>query len=103
MTTFAVRPGSSRQLAGTGTLLRFALRRDRLMIPVWVGVNALMVLSMPNTLEGLYGTPAERADLIRQVATNSSLRAMTGPVFDDSIGALTAWRAASTRAPWPPR
>ncbi|GAA2943976.1 MULTISPECIES: ABC transporter permease [Streptomyces] len=92
MTTFAVRPGSSRQLAGTGTLLRFALRRDRLMIPVWVGVNALMVLSMPNTLEGLYGTPAERADLIRQMATNSSLRAMIGPVFDDSIGALTAWR-----------
>ncbi len=72
--------------------MRFALRRDRLMIPVWVAVNALMVLSMPNTLEGLYATPAERADLIRQMATNSSLRAMIGPVFDDSLGALTAWR-----------
>ncbi|MDQ0750121.1 ABC-2 type transport system permease protein [Streptomyces africanus] len=92
MTTFAVRPGSSRRLAGTGTLLRFALRRDRLMMPVWIAVNALMVLSMPNTLEGLYGTPAERADLIRQMGTNSSLRAMVGPVFDDSLGALTAWR-----------
>ncbi|MFJ4278525.1 ABC transporter permease [Streptomyces massasporeus] len=92
MTTFAVRPGSSRQLAGTSTLLRFALRRDRLMIPVWIAVNALMVLSMPGTLEGLYGTPAERADLIRQMETNSSLRAMVGPVFGDSLGALTAWR-----------
>ena len=92
MTTFAARPGSSRQLAGTGTLLRFALRRDRLMIPVWIAVNALMVLSMPGTLEGLYGTPAERADLLRQMETNSSLRAMVGPVFDDSLGALTAWR-----------
>ncbi|MFG3272018.1 ABC transporter permease [Streptomyces luteogriseus] len=92
MTTFAVRPGSSRPLAGTGTLLRFALRRDRLMIPVWIAVNALMVLSMPGTLEGLYGTPAERADLIRQMETNSSLRAMVGPVFGDSLGALTAWR-----------
>ncbi|MDQ0715064.1 ABC-2 type transport system permease protein [Streptomyces luteogriseus] len=92
MTTFAVRPGSSRQLAGTGTLLRFALRRDRVMIPVWIAVNALMVLSMPGTLEGLYGTPAERADLIRQMETNSSLRAMVGPVFGDSLGALTAWR-----------
>ncbi|MFF3938374.1 ABC transporter permease [Streptomyces phaeofaciens] len=79
-------------LAGTGTLLRFALRRDRVMIPVWVAVNALMVLTMPNTLEGLYGTPADRADLLRQLDTNASLRALTGPVFGDSLGALTAWR-----------
>ncbi|MFE6521138.1 ABC transporter permease [Streptomyces sp. NPDC057794] len=97
MTTLAVRSGGTRartrQLAGTGTLLRFALRRDRLMIPVWIAVNALMVLSMPGTLEGLYGTPAERAGLIRQMETNSSLRAMVGPVFGDSLGALTAWRA----------
>ncbi|MGW2716234.1 ABC transporter permease [Streptomyces sp. NPDC001492] len=78
--------------AGTGVLLRFSLRRDRLMIPVWVGVNTLMVLSMPNTLKNLYGTPAERADLIHQVATNASFRALIGPVFDTSIGALTAWR-----------
>ncbi|CAM5711510.1 ABC transporter permease [Streptomyces aurantiogriseus] len=79
-------------LAGTGTLLRFALRRDRAMIPIWVGVNALMILSMPNTLKGLYGTAAERADLMRQLTTNSSLRALVGPAFDDSLGALTAWR-----------
>ncbi|MGW3725313.1 ABC transporter permease [Streptomyces sp. NPDC000851] len=89
---FAVRAGGSRQLAGTGTLLRFALRRDRAMIPIWVGVNALMVLSMPNTLKSLYGTAAERADLLQQMETNASLRAMLGPVFDDSFGALTAWR-----------
>ncbi|MFF8485457.1 ABC transporter permease [Streptomyces antibioticus] len=79
-------------LTGTGTLLRFALRRDRLMIPVWVAVNALMVLSMPGTLESLYGSPADRADLLRQMDTNASLRALIGPVFGDSVGALTAWR-----------
>ncbi|MEV5932195.1 ABC transporter permease [Streptomyces sp. NPDC052079] len=89
---YAVRPASARQFAGTGVLLRFALRRDRVMIPIWVGVNALMVLSMPSTLEGLYGTPAERADLVAQMAANSSLRAMIGPVLGDSLGALTAWR-----------
>ncbi|MFI5872306.1 ABC transporter permease [Streptomyces sp. NPDC051445] len=79
-------------LAGTGPLLRFALRRDRVLIPVWAAVNTLMVLSMPNTLESLYGTPADRAGLVRQLETNASLRALIGPVFDDSIGALTAWR-----------
>ncbi|MDC0767524.1 ABC transporter permease [Streptomyces sp. HD] len=91
-TEFAVRPGGSRQLAGTGTLLRFALRRDRLMIPVWVGVNALMILSMPNTLENLYATPAERANVVQDTAANASFRALIGPAFDDSVGALTAWR-----------
>ncbi|TQE16062.1 ABC transporter permease [Streptomyces ipomoeae] len=84
--------GRSPQLAGTGILLRFALRRDRVMVPVWVAVIGLMVLSMPNSLKGLYGTAAERADLMRQMSTNSSLRALIGPVFDDSLGALTAWR-----------
>ncbi|MFF3847045.1 ABC transporter permease [Streptomyces sp. NPDC002328] len=83
---------ASPSLAGTGTLVRFALRRDRVLIPVWVGLNALMVLSMPNTLKGLYGTAAERADLLRQMSANSSFRALIGPVFDDSLGALTAWR-----------
>jgi len=79
-------------LAGTGVLLRFSLRRDRLTIPVWVAVNALMVLSMPASLKGLYGTDAERADLIHQVETNASFRALIGPVFGTDLGALTAWR-----------
>ncbi|MFG2938064.1 ABC transporter permease [Streptomyces sp. NPDC048282] len=79
-------------LTGTGTLLRFALRRDRVTTPVWIAVNTLMVLSMPNTLKGLYGTDAERADLLRQVDTNASFRALIGPLFDTSLGGLTAWR-----------
>ncbi|MEH0530885.1 ABC transporter permease [Streptomyces stelliscabiei] len=91
-TPFAARSGGARPLAGTGTLVRFALRRDRVMVPVWVAVTGLMVLSMPNSLRSLYGTAAERADLMRQMTTNASLRALVGPVFDDSLGALTAWR-----------
>ncbi|MFD5792315.1 ABC transporter permease [Streptomyces diastatochromogenes] len=77
---------------GTGVLLRFSLRRDRVLIPVWLAVNALMILSMPNTLRTLYGTAAERADLVSQLQTNASFRALIGPVFDTSLGALTAWR-----------
>ncbi|MFF7472590.1 ABC transporter permease [Streptomyces sp. NPDC008092] len=79
-------------LAGTGTLLRFALRRDRVTTPVWIAVTALMVLSMPDTLKSLYGTDAERTDLVRQLQTNAAYRALIGPLHDTSLGGLTAWR-----------
>lgn len=88
----SLRAGGARSFAGTGTLVRLALRRDRVLIPVWIAVITLMVLSMPASLRSIYGTPAARADLMHQMAANTSLRAMVGPVFADSLGALTAWR-----------
>ncbi|MEW2128990.1 ABC transporter permease [Streptomyces sp. NPDC005435] len=99
MTTTAaapdVHPGlhPASTLTATPALLRFALRRDRVQLPLWAGVNALMVLSMPGTLQGLYATAAERASLRAQMTANASLRALTGPLLDDSVGGLTAWRA----------
>ncbi|WP_327325050.1 ABC transporter permease [Streptomyces sp. NBC_01210] len=91
---FAPRTGGSRQLAGTGTLLRLALRRDRLMMPVWVLVLGAVVTSGSGSLEKLYDTAAKRADLAESLSTNGSLRAMYGPVFSDSLGGLVAWRFA---------
>ncbi|MGP3687026.1 ABC transporter permease [Streptomyces sp. IBSNAI002] len=81
------------QLAGTGTLLRLALRRDRVMVPVWTAVVSLLVLSMPAALESVYATPADRARLVVTMGGNGSLRALYGPLFGDSVGALTAWRS----------
>ncbi|MER6249888.1 ABC transporter permease [Streptomyces sp. NPDC001584] len=80
------------QLAGTGALLRLALRRDRVMMPVWMLVTTLMVVSMPGSLGSVYATAAERARAAASMNANSSMRALYGPVFDDSLGALTAWR-----------
>ncbi|MFE6160794.1 ABC transporter permease [Streptomyces sp. NPDC056486] len=88
----APRTGGSRQLAGTGALLRLALRRDRVMLPVWVIVVVGIVLAMPGSLEKTYGTAAERADAMRSMNANSSMRALYSPVFGDTIGALSAWR-----------
>ncbi|WP_407838003.1 ABC transporter permease [Streptomyces sp. DSM 116496] len=81
-----------RQLAGTGVLLRLALRRDRVMMPVWILAVAGLVLSLPASLASVYETPAERARLLSTMSANGSLRALYGPAFGDSIGALTAWR-----------
>ncbi|KUH38325.1 ABC transporter permease [Streptomyces kanasensis] len=84
--------GGARHLAGTGALLRLALRRDRVMLPVWVLVLGTMVVSGAGSIEALYGTAAERAEVAASMTANSSLRSMYGPVFGDSTGALVAWR-----------
>ncbi|MBT2469579.1 ABC transporter permease [Streptomyces sp. ISL-66] len=80
------------QLAGTATLLRLALRRDRVMMPVWILAVTAMVLALPASLASMYATAAERAELLSTMNSNGSLRALYGPVFGDSIGALTAWK-----------
>ncbi|MER5178853.1 ABC transporter permease [Streptomyces sp. NPDC002896] len=84
--------GGTGQLAGTGTLLRLALRRDRVMMPVWVAVVALMVVSGVSSIGQLYDTAAKRAELAADMSANGSMRAMYGPVFGDSLGAIVAWR-----------
>jgi ABC-2 type transport system permease protein len=84
--------GGSRHLAGTGTLLRLALRRDRVLLPVWVLVLGTVVVSGAGSIDALYGTRAERAEIAVSMTANSSLRSLYGPVFGDSTGALVAWR-----------
>ncbi|MFE6984549.1 ABC transporter permease [Streptomyces griseus] len=86
------RAGGRGRFTGTGTLLRLALRRDRLMIPVWVLVLGGSFASVASSLASLYDTAARRAELAASMTGNSSLRSLYGPVFSDSLGGLVAWR-----------
>ncbi|MEV6329516.1 ABC transporter permease [Streptomyces sp. NPDC051909] len=79
-------------LTGTGSLTRLALRRDRVMMPIWAVVVGGMVASGVGSIQALYDTPAARAQVAGAMSGNSSLRALYGPVFDDSVGGLVAWR-----------
>jgi ABC-2 type transport system permease protein len=94
-TVSAARAGRSArggQLTGTGTLLRLALRRDRIMMPIWVIVLGGSFSSVGKSLSSLYDTAAQRAELAASMNGNSSLRAVYGPVFNDSVGGLVTWR-----------
>ncbi|MFF7812840.1 ABC transporter permease [Streptomyces sp. NPDC007945] len=79
-------------LAGTGTLTRLALRRDRLALPLWAVVTGGLVASGPGSLGGLYDTAEARAGLAASMTADGSLRSLYGPVFSDSLGGLVAWR-----------
>ena len=79
--------------AGLGTLARLAVRRDRVMLPVWI--------RRPGGLDRQHGLlaqealpdPGRRDTLASSIATNPSLRALYGPIYDThTLGALTAWR-----------
>jgi ABC-2 type transport system permease protein len=80
-------------LTGTGTLIRFNLRRDRIRIPAWIAGIALVQVSAPSTYEGIYPTPADRLNQAAVVGDNPAMKAMTGPghgLDDYTYGAMMA-------------
>jgi ABC-2 type transport system permease protein len=80
--------------AGTSLLLRLVLRRDRLVLPLWV-----LLLSVPlapvyiGATDRAYPTAADRASLARSIMGSPAQRAMYGPVYNDSLGAVGIWKA----------
>ncbi|MEW1793169.1 ABC transporter permease [Streptomyces niveus] len=76
--------------AGTGTLIRFGLRRDRVRIPVWILALSLGTLSTAGEFTTLYSTAKERATAVSSMDSPAAL-AMTGPrhyLDDYNIGAM---------------
>ncbi|CAG7643311.1 ABC transporter permease [Actinacidiphila bryophytorum] len=79
--------------AGSATLTRLALRRDRVMIPGWIYALAATAVGSAVSYRSLYADQADRTDFQRSTNASGPLRAFYGPIYDaHSVGALTAWR-----------
>ncbi|MFC9786244.1 ABC transporter permease [Rhodococcus sp. NPDC127528] len=80
--------------SGTLLLLRLALRRDRIVLPLWV-----LLLSVPlasvyvGSIESIYPSEAERAALTATIMGSPAQRAMYGNIYNDSLGAVGIWKA----------
>lgn len=85
-------------LVGTGRLIRLILRRDRVRLPIWIAVLAGFVVFTASALVELYATEATRTQLVATFGSNPAYVAMLGPIYDTSIGALTAWRIGTVGA-----
>jgi ABC-2 type transport system permease protein len=79
-------------LVGTGPLIRLILRRDRFRLTVWILVLAALAIGTASAFVELYPTEMERQVLVNTIASNPAIVAFLGPVFDASVGSLTAWR-----------
>jgi ABC-2 type transport system permease protein len=80
-------------LAGTRSLIRLILRRDRFLLPLWILVLALLPIQTAAALDQFYPTPAALRELYGTIVSTPGLLAMLGPAFDATLGALTTWRA----------
>lgn len=80
-------------LAGTGSLLRLALRLERVRLPIWIlGISGIVVVTGAS-IGALYSRAADLLALASTIIANPALRALAGPVFaPDTVGGLTAWR-----------
>lgn len=89
----AVVSGPAHGLVGTWQLTRLALRRDRIVLPIWIVLLGIMPSTSSGTFETLYPTAAERAGLTASMGANPSLSLIYGPAFDlSTAGGFTAWR-----------
>jgi ABC-2 type transport system permease protein len=79
-------------LAGTGTMIPFTLRRDRVRLPVWVLAIALSVMGSVASFGPTYPTAADR-QAQAEVDGTPLMRLFTGPGFgldNYTYGAMTA-------------
>jgi ABC-2 type transport system permease protein len=88
-----------RSLAGTGALLRLALRRDRIMIPAWVYAFAAVAYASAASTKKLYPTLASRRDFAAGAGSNTTTIAIYGPSADlHTLGGLATWKMSALGA-----
>ncbi|MGB3441618.1 MAG: ABC transporter permease, partial [Actinophytocola sp.] len=76
--------------AGTGTLLRLALRRDRIMATIWILLFVIMAASSSAASQDLYTTLESRVRAANAVNDTPATLALYGRVFDPtSLGAVS--------------
>lgn len=87
-------PTGGSLFTGTAALLRLYLRRDRIVLPLWV-----LLLSVPlatvyvGSIEAVYPTQADRAAFAATIMASPAQRALYGCVYSDSLGAVGIWKA----------
>ncbi|WP_134661404.1 ABC transporter permease [Amycolatopsis sp. CFH S0078] len=86
-------------VAGAGALIRLALRRDRVRLPVWILVSAAMTAAAAAATADVYPTDEARRAAVASINAVPALVALYGPVAEPTAGAaavfkLTAFGAA---------
>ena len=80
-------------LVGTGKLIRLILRRDRLLLPLWILGFGVLMIAIASSYAGLFPTAAARQEYADASAANAGFVALYGRLYGASLGELATWRA----------
>lgn len=83
-------------LAGTGELVRLALRRERIVLPAWVALVVLFVVGTASYYADLLPTEQARTNYAQAIGSTPALLAFGGQIFDPNCEAVAIWRASDT-------
>lgn len=87
-------PVRSSNFTGTSGLLRLYLRRDRVVLPLWVLLLSLPVATVyVGSTETVYPTAADRAAFAATIMASPAQRALYGNIYNESVGAVGVWKA----------
>jgi ABC-2 type transport system permease protein len=68
------------------------MRRDRIMLPIWIYALTAIAVSGGYGLKLVYKTAASRASLGTSIRTTPALEFLYGQLHGNSLGAIMAWR-----------
>lgn len=87
-------PSRGSNFSGTSGLLRLYLRRDRIVLPLWVALLSIPLSTVyVGSTEAVYPTAADRATFVASITASPAQRAIYGQVYADSVGAVGIWKA----------
>ncbi|GAB6090001.1 ABC transporter permease [Spirochaeta dissipatitropha] len=85
----------SREFTGMSTLLRLAIKRDRLRLVFWVSGICAMVVLMLATFETALTGPEEMKAMMIMFMNNPAMRALLAPASSVSIGGFMMMRTST--------
>ncbi len=84
-------------LRGTSSLVRLALRRDRIRLSVWVLALVGITAASAKAVASTYDTPVEVASYARNLGDSPATAAMAGPPYGvDQIGGIVVYETSVT-------
>ncbi|MEU5262802.1 ABC transporter permease [Amycolatopsis sp. NPDC021455] len=79
-------------MTGTWALLRLVLRRDRLLMPVWILGLTLAPIGYLSSIKAAYPDAVSRQHFYDLNASSATFVVRNGPLYGSSVGNLLAWQ-----------